>query len=76
MYGALESVAMLWHLRSYRDIIIIIVIILMSQTEYAAHCIIPRDTTKRIGRPQVSLKRAGPWNVILLPFGALTSFVG
>ena len=27
MYGALESVAVLWRLRSYRDIIIIIIII-------------------------------------------------
>ena len=28
MYGALESVAVLWRLRSYRDIIIIIIIII------------------------------------------------
>jgi len=27
VYGALESVAVLWRLRSYRDIIIIIIII-------------------------------------------------
>jgi len=26
VYGALKSVAVLWHLRSYRDIIIIIII--------------------------------------------------
>jgi len=35
--GALESVAVLWRLRNYRDIIIIIIIIIVSQYFFVTH---------------------------------------
>ena len=30
----------------------------------------------KVGRPQVSLESASPWNVIFFPFSALTLLVG
>ena len=49
MYGALESVAVLWHLRSYRDIIIIIIIIIIDGLYLGTDVISLNQSLKYLG---------------------------
>ena len=48
MYGALESVAVLWRLRSYRDIIIIIIINMRLPATVASRCIFNQSINQSV----------------------------